>query len=66
MNAIEILKETWQEYIARRKLERTPIVEISWSEELRTHVVRFGEAPRGKVWIDETVWIDELGNRRDS
>ena len=49
MNAIEILKETWQEYIARRKLERTPIVEISWSEELRTHVVRFGEAPRGKV-----------------
>ena len=22
MNAIEVLKETWQEYLARRKLER--------------------------------------------
>ena len=66
MNAIEILNETWQEYIARRKLERTPIVEISWSEELRTHFVRFEEAAKGKVWIDETVWIDDLGKRRDS
>lgn len=28
MNAIEVLKESWQEYIARRKLERTPVVTL--------------------------------------
>jgi len=42
MNAIEILKETWQEYIARRKLERTPAIIIT----------RF---PDGTLWIDELV-----------
>ena len=58
MNAIEIFKETWQEYIARRKLERTPTVTIT----------RF---PDGTLWTttffpDGTVWVDELVVRRDS
>ena len=42
MNAIEILKETWQEYMARRKLERTPAVTITCF-------------PDGTLWIDELV-----------
>ena len=42
MSLLDQLLEPWEEYIARRKLERTPAITIT-------------RLPDGTIWIDEVV-----------